>query len=61
MVYNGKEKGNYYSIMGYRGNGKENGIYSLEFRVFLGSIGKNGKENGNYYSILGLRVQGLGL
>ena len=34
MGDNGKEKGNYYSIMGY----------------ILGLYGDNGKENGNYYN-----------
>ena len=39
---NGKENGNYYSILGfYRENGKENGK-------------EHGKEHGNYCSILGL-------
>ena len=33
---NGKENGNYYSIMGY----------------ILGLYGDNGKENGSYYSIM---------
>ena len=31
---NGKENGNYYSILGlYRDNGKENGNYYIGFRV----------------------------
>ena len=48
---NGKENGNYYSILGlYRDNGKENGNYYS----ILGLYRDNGKENGNYYSILGL-------
>ena len=43
---NGKENGNYYSILGlYRDNGKENGNYYS----ILGLYRDNGKENGNYY------------
>ena len=43
---NGKENGNYYSVLGlYRDNGEENGNYYS----MLGLSGDNGKENGNYY------------
>ena len=47
---NGKENGNYYSILGlYRGNGKENGNYYSILGLYRG----NGKENGNYYGTMG--------
>ena len=48
---NGKENGNYHSILGlYWDNGNEHGIYYS----ILGISWDNGKENGNYYRILGL-------
>ena len=49
---NGKENGNYYSMLG--------GILGIMEKkmettiVCWGYIGNNGKENGNYYSISGL-------
>ena len=47
-LYNGKENGDYYSILGlYRDNGKENENYY----GILGLYRDNGKENGNYHSI----------
>ena len=46
---NGKENGNYYSILGLydKDNGKENGNYCS----ILGVYRDNGKESGNYCSI----------
>ena len=42
---NGKENGNYCSIVGlYLDNGKENGNYCS----IVGLYGDNGKENGDY-------------
>ena len=38
----------------YRDNGKENGNYYIDFRVW-GLYRNNGKENGNYY--LGFRFR----
>ena len=44
---NGKENGNYYSILFglYWDNGKENGNY---YSILFGLYWDNGKENGNY-------------
>ena len=56
MIYlcgdNGKENGNYYSMLGlYWENGKENGNYYS----MLGLYWENGKENGNYRDYEGYR------
>ena len=52
---NGKENGNYYSIIRYIvgiywDSGKENGNYYSIIRYIVGIYWNSGKENGNYFS-----------
>ena len=55
---NGKENGNYYSIIGfilglYWDNGKENGNYYSIIGFILGLYWDIGKEKGNYHNLVG--------
>ena len=51
ILGNGKENGNYYSILGlYWDNGQDNGKYDRILGLYWPSV----NQNGNSYSILGL-------